>query len=197
MKTTLSVATLAVLLSLLLLGCGSPQGSAPRASAPQGAATAKKGSEPARGPEARKTLTEDQRIRWEKTRTLANGEGGRWTGKVVNVVGYFTDRKEWLAAGFQDWRRGLPVLDPVEAPSPWAEEPGDAAKRAARAAANQKIKIVAVVDLYSKADPFVVSWYYDDGKGAKEFKACPRADLEGSLHTYLYDLQTFAESVRR
>ena len=80
-------------------------------------------------------------------------------------------------------------LEAVKEKERWLSGLKIAEDTAKLAITNPKIKVIAIVDLYSKRDPVVVEWVYDDSKAVQILERPPQPELGRDLEEFLLWLQ--------
>jgi hypothetical protein len=120
----------------------------------------------------------------EEARKILAGQRGRQDPRVAQALERLDEllrqeraRYEALSKEGKKLRNGL----------------DDAHAVARLAASRYSIRAVAVVDLYSRPDPVVLAWYFDEGSGVKCAERPPSADLDHWLSECLLEIQYRAE----
>ncbi len=115
--------------------------------------------------------TADQRAAWEKLRRdgLKHQRDGR------HVAGFLTDKSGWRMRSY----------DHFTGDYGWANDgmgqiftADTAVERAEEATAAPNIKVAVILDVFDDADPKILAWFADDGKGAKQLAGAPTPALE-------------------
>jgi hypothetical protein len=158
-------------------------------------------------------LTKDERIAWEKSRKQHPTTAYWLFGFFPGEEGWLVFHDSWMDVNIRDldrnivtsWKRSIGVgygelrsegglflsEDELDKANEQARSNGLAnAENAAKGAVtNPKVKIVAIVDLYSQHDPVVVEWVYDDSKAVRILKRPPQPELGRELDEFLLWLQ--------
>lgn len=131
-----------------------------------------------------RTLTEEQRIRWNKLR--------RTQLQGMFVVGFRVADNQWLFShSITSGEDYLIVWKTIAQRGGYVPFTTAFAKQMA-AGAPVEMKASAVVDLVTYESPKIMCWYYRDGNAMKELTEAPTQELLRSLDQFLWDTQTFA-----
>jgi hypothetical protein len=146
-------------------------------------------------------LTPEQRTRWEKIRREADAalqESGAGPGSYLCIVGKRADTGRWgswgAKNGQEQWLDGMPHYfmsgkgQQVSLGYP-RYTPEEAKEKASKLAGSPSVTCTATVDLFGPPNPTLDWFFYDDGKGVKEYPTPPKAEWAHELFAFLYGLQ--------